>query len=107
MMPPDCPGTGSILGLFSTIVSAVSGNTGRIGSGAPPGSIDRLPDPPVAGSQPDPASGPHRFNKLLQDACDALGSKILFAHKAPGDQFFKEDPASRNCEVVLANNRED
>jgi hypothetical protein len=111
-MPPTCLGSGSIPGSVSTGVSVLSANTGVTGSGVLPGSAGQTPNPPAASgtasgtgrSQPDPASGPHRLNKPLQDAWDVIGSKMPFACTAPGNRFFKEDPATRNRVVVLADN---
>jgi hypothetical protein len=108
MPPPNHPATGSLAGAISSDVSVLSGGTGATGNLAPPASIGQSRTLPAAGgdsrSQPDPASGPHRLNKPLQDAWDANGSKMLFARTAPGKRLFKEDPATRNQVVVLADN---
>jgi hypothetical protein len=110
MMPQDRPGSsgGSVPGSVITDVSGLTTNTGGPGPGAPPGSVGHTPNPPAPSgtgrSQPDPVPGPHRLNKPLQDAWDAIGSKMLFARTAPGNRFFKEDPATRNRVVVLADN---
>ncbi len=45
---------------------------------------------------------PHRLNKLLQEAWEATGTKMLFSRAAPGNHFFKDDPATRNRVVVMA-----
>jgi hypothetical protein len=108
MPPPNHPATGSLPGTISGDVSVLLGGTGATGNWAPPASIGQSRTLPAAGgesrSQPDPASGPHRLNKPLQDTWDAIGSKMFFARTAPGNRFFKEDPATGNQVVVLANN---
>jgi hypothetical protein len=73
MMPPNCPGSGSVPGSVSTNVSVLSANTGVTDSGSPPWSVGQIPNPPaVSGmgrSQPDPASGPHLGMPLAPRCC--------------------------------------
>jgi hypothetical protein len=59
----------------------------------------------TGGSQSDLLNAPHCLNKVLQDAWDATGSKMLFSCVAPGNRFFKEDPATRKQVVVMVDNR--
>jgi hypothetical protein len=107
VLPPAPSGQsgGSIPSGISTDMSALTrGSASRQGSGSQP------PAAPATGtgrSLPDPPDGAHRLNKVLQDAWDALGSKMLFSRVAPGNRFFKEDPATRNRVVVLADNGAD
>jgi hypothetical protein len=108
VMPPASGGRGnsSVPGSVTTTtdVSALTGPPSRsgrsTGSSAPPGTAN----PGTGRSQPDPPEGAHRLNKVLQDAWDATQSKMLFSRVAPGNRFFKEDPATRNRVVVLADN---
>ena len=111
-LPPPVPYPqvgGSVPGGISTDMSAITGGTSR---SAPPGGASRSGGvPPPAGdtgqSQPDPLTAPHRLNKLLQEAWEATGTKMLFSRAAPGNRFFKDDPATRNRVVVMADNGTD
>jgi hypothetical protein len=51
-------------------------------------------------SQPDPLNAPHHLNKVMQDAWDTTGSKMLFSRVTPGNGLFKEDQATRNQAVM-------
>jgi hypothetical protein len=104
-MPPASVGRGdsSVSGSVITDVSALTGaasRSGRSTGSAPPANAN----PGTGCSQPDPPDGAHCLNKVLQDAWDATRSKIPFSRVAPGNHFFKEDPATRNRVVVLADN---
>jgi hypothetical protein len=105
VMPPASVGRGnsSVPGSVTTDVSALTGPPSRSGrsiGSAPPANAN----PGTGRGQPHPPDAAHHPNKVLQDAWDATGSKMLFSRVAPGNRFFKEDPATRNRVVVLADN---
>jgi hypothetical protein len=109
MLPANRPVTGSVPGAISSDVSVLttaSAPTGTVtySPSQQPPPILPPPTTPPGQTQPDPVVGPHRLNKALQDAWDTTGSKMLFTRTAPGNRFFKDDPATRNRVVALANN---